>query len=165
MPIANSVKFTAKDCATLDQVPTRVLWNTLAPSVDEAMREVRDKLTSLFRAASERYQGTVALQPFVSILNPNGRTPPDYWGCLYPRAVANKSYGLQIALIVSNKGAELCFCVGAGTAQVRDMASAATNSAQMRRMQERLAQIPQAVVDGVEAKLDSTWFLLKLWRQ
>ena len=165
MAIGDSVKFTAKDCAIFDQVPTRILWNELAPSVEEGMRLVRGKLTSLLKDASERHQGRVPLKPFISLLNPNGRTPPDYWGCLYPRAVANKSYGLESAVIISSSGAELCFCVGAGTSQVRNLVSAATNSAQMRRMQERLAQIPQDIVDGVEAKLGSIWFLRKHWRQ
>jgi hypothetical protein len=159
------VQFDAADFEVFARNPDRVSWTQVAAADAERYRGIRTRLRELADTAARTYPGEARMVPFVSILNPNGRNPLDYWCCIYPDAVPNKSFGLQVALIVSATGAEVCFCLGAGTSQERDPDTIAQNADAFRRMRSRLADIPGDVLAAIERRLNDQWHFRKSWRQ
>jgi 5-methylcytosine-specific restriction protein B len=141
-------------------------WNE-APAADQQhLRDIRNRLNAIARAGREEYPGKTPVQDFLSILNPNGRTPKDYWCCIFPQAVPNKSFGLQIALIVKRDGCEVCFCLGAGTSQERDSERLKLNAIALERTKAGLSDVPSELRRGLEAACrDGGWSYRKSWRQ
>src|SRR5262249_22690463 len=99
-----------------------------------------------------------------SLATPNGRSPRDIWCCLYPVNVSNKSYGLQVALLISQLGAEVCFCLGAGTSQVKDAQTRAELEAELNATRGRLATIPSELVASIEEGFKRKWYFQRSWR-
>jgi hypothetical protein len=80
------------------------------------LRQLRRKLKELADQAAE-ISDSFTFSGDVSQWNVHGTVPPDLCCCAYPESAGNKAYALQIALVVSSRGAELCFCLGSGTGQ------------------------------------------------
>ena len=94
---------------------------------------------------------------------PNGRSPKEIWCCVYPATISNKSYGLQIALIISERGAEVCFCEGSGTSQIADLTRKRELEGQLEVMRKRLGALPPEIVASVEASQNRKWRYRKSW--
>jgi hypothetical protein len=103
-----------------------------------------------------------AVKANTSLYTPNGRSPKEIWSCVYPSSLSNKSYGLQIALIVSERGAEVCFCQGSGTSQVEDAKKRKLEES-FSIMRSRLGSVPQALVASVEKSEKRKWCYRKSW--
>ena len=82
---------------------------------------------------------------------------------MFPAAARNKSYAFQVALILSKRGAELCFCLGAGTSQIQDTVEKQGLSEGFRRAKARLRLIPKATISAVEQQLNGRWFYRQSW--
>jgi len=82
---------------------------------------------------------------------------------VYPASVPNKSYSFQVALIISERGAEICFCAGAGTSQVADPDDRRRLEAILENTRDKLTRIPSEVVNGVERSLGKEWFYRTSW--
>ena len=119
----------------------------------------------LFSWLESSYSGETGLKAYASRTNPNAFSPPDLWGCLYPRFVGHGRYALQVALIIRADGAELCFCLGAGWAQVNNAAKVQELTAAFAELLKRLAAVPADVIRKVEDGLDPAFVPRKRWRQ
>lgn len=164
---ASAVSFTDDDCTIFERYPERVKWEKAAvPLADQtAFRRVRKKLDQLVRGAEESGLTVAPLKPFVSVLQPNGRTPEDMWCCLYPEDAPNKSYALQVALIISADGAELCLCLGSGTSQISDNEKRRYGESYLQRLQNRMRETPAAVTRQVMRALPADVKYLVSWRR
>ena len=94
----------------------------------------------------------------------NGRSHKQIWCCVFPTSAPNKSYALQVALIISAGGAELCLCLGAGRSQLRGHRMAEAEQA-LQELQKRLASIPSLVVDALQDALPADVSYRKSWLQ
>jgi 5-methylcytosine-specific restriction protein B len=91
--------------------------------------------------------------------------PRDLWCCVYPQAVLNKSYALQVTLIISAAGPEVCLCLGAGESQLRDRVLAGQVEKAFGDLQRRLGSVPPEVRQELQRGLGGEFRFRKSWRQ
>ena len=117
-PIAG---FRRADCAIFDRYPKPVHWNEASVSLeDQALfKDIRGRLVQLADWLAFRAKTKVQVKAFTSLYQANGFSPKEIWCCIYPRSARNKSYAIQVALIISARGAEICLCLGAGRSQLK----------------------------------------------
>ena len=130
----------------------------------ERFKDLKARLKELFKWLPVQYKGSVELKGYVSRINPNGYSPTDVWGCLYPSVADDKSFGLQVALIIRPYGAELCFCFGKGEKQPTLAKNQAALDATLAKAKARLLTLPDTVIASVSTVLDSTYRFRKQWR-
>ena len=80
-----------------------------------------------------------------------------------PTAAGNSAFALQVAVIVSPSGVEVCFCLGAGsteggTPEVRERYAVALDAAK-----DRLSDLPEVNRTELSVALRN-WDLRKRWR-
>ena len=158
------VRFGLEDCALFKRYASPVAWNDENISApDQAVfKSIRDRLKELVAWLAGNAPVDVPLLPYASLYQANGRSQRDIWCCVYPASVPNKSYALQVTLIISAAGAEICLCLGSGQSQQRGEALADAEKA-FRDLQSRLGSVPQAVTDDLGAALADFTFR-KSWR-
>ena len=143
------VSFSSRDCALFERYPSKVPFKE--PHVSEAdkarFRDLRERLKLLVASVADEAAVSVPLQPHASSYSQNGRSQTDLWACVYPAAVPNKSYGLQVAIIVSAGGVELCLCLGAGTSQIRDVAARRHAERALAVLKQELRATPEPIRD------------------
>jgi hypothetical protein len=159
------VTFSSADCDLLRRYSHGATWDSVVTNDKVAYKELRDRLKALVGGAAVAYPGSTQMRPFASLYVPSGRPAGIVWACIYPSAVPNKSFGLQVALIISPDGAEICFCLGSGTSQDTDPLQIERNLAAMESMKNRLGNLPLEVVDALEARIRGKWDLRRRWRQ
>lgn len=157
--------FSSADAELVERYPVRRPWGEVAAEDQGRFRALRNRLKALATEVAEAGRTNVALVPHVSMLNPNGRSPSDMWCCVFPEVVPNKSFGLQVAMIVNAAGAELCVCLGSGEAQERDPDRIEANHEALALTQTRLAETPRAVRDELAEGLGDRWQYRRKWRQ
>jgi hypothetical protein len=168
LPLAQpEISFKAADCETFARYPERVHWDKtmVALQDQETFRSVRSRLQSLAGWAASVAPTNIELRRFVSTLQPNGLTPEDMWCCVYPSSAPNKSYALQVALIISAEGAELCLCLGSGTSQLKQPELRRDGEQYLRAFQNKLRSTPEPVEQDVAAALPEDVRYLTSWRQ
>lgn len=163
--VASEIYFGKSDCALFSKYPKSVNFNDVSVEDKEHYRSIRTRLKQLVTGLSERRSTRVPMQAHASIFNPNGRSATDLWCCLYPKSAPNKSYSLQVATILSQNGCELCFCLGAGTAQVKDPAEIQKNRAALELVRTKLNALPESIIASVENSLRGKWQYRRQWRQ
>ncbi|MEV4620537.1 AAA family ATPase [Asanoa sp. NPDC049573] len=159
--------FAEADCKVFARYPVRINWSEETVSADdqEVFRSVRFRLDNLAKWVARNATTKVELEAFVSTLNPNGRTPRDLWCCVYPKNSPNKSYALQVALIISADGAELCLCLGSGTSQLKQTDLRRDGEQYLQTLQSRLRSAPHALAEDVADALPKEARFLSAWRQ
>jgi len=155
--------FSAEDCAVFERYPNSASWKDVPLADREIFKGVWDKLKVLSEKLAESPAALIQLKANTSLYTPNGRSPKEIWSCVYPLAISNKSYGLQVALIISERGAEVCFCQGSGTSQVAEPAKKRELERHFANMRKRLATVPQELVVVVEKSAKREWFYRKSW--
>ena len=137
------LEFTKNDCSILQRYQRSVSWNEVPDDDKEKIKSIRARLKSLATKAQENYSGDIEVKAFASHPTPNGRSPKELWCCIYPKKVENKSFGLQVALIAMANGFEICFCLGAGSAQIgnQEKAKAAQRTFDVLQAKLRLSLI------------------------
>jgi MoxR-like ATPase len=153
--------FTAGDCDFFDKKRGR--WTELPDDEKERYRDLRGRLNALAASMTSGTIGAIPVRPVVSMFHPSGYAAKDMWCCVYPAAIKNKSYGLQVAFIIGASGAELCFCLGSGYARERSEANRKLNQEAFERMQQRLGSLPVSARQMIEEALPG-WQLRKAWR-
>jgi hypothetical protein len=115
------VRFGLEDCKLFERYAIPVHWNDENVSApDQALfKSIRDRLKELAAWLADNAPVEVPLQAFTSLYQANGRSQRDIWCCVYPAGIPNKSYALQILLIISAAGAEVALCLGAAQSQLR----------------------------------------------
>jgi hypothetical protein len=159
------VRFRAADGALFQRYASKVAWPAGVEAGDrEHFKEIRSSLVDLFGWLAAEHSGSTELKAYASRINPNAFSPADLWGCAYPAAAGHQSFALQVALIIRADGAELCFCLGAGWAQVSDAAKRARLESSFAGLRKRLPEVPDAVIDDVSAALGPAYRFRKQWR-
>jgi hypothetical protein len=156
------VSFTAEDCEFLGQFIGGVELKELTADQKARLTNLRRGVKELAVAARAQLSGDVDLNADASQWNVHNRVGPDLWCCVFPAAVGNKAYALQIAFIISPSGSEICFCLGSGTGKG---AERAIWREQFTDAKERLALIPQSMVEEVETSMDPSWAFRSSWRK
>lgn len=164
-----AVRFTHHDCEVFLRYPQSVHWDVqnVVPSDQGLFQSLRKRLKRLAEWLAEEVAGDDAYPPMKgepSHYAPSGRSTSHIWSCVYPRSVVNKSYALQVALIISRNGAEVCICLGAARSGLREPVRSEAEDA-FRRLQSRLTSIPPHVAQAVEESLPSSAVLRTSWRQ
>ncbi len=152
------------DCRLLARYQESKPWNDAPEEDREAIKELRGRLKTLAAEAVGRYSGSTIVREFASHPNPNGRTPKELWCCIYPTAVPNKSYGLQIALIVMESGIEICFCLGAGTGQINNAEARRKSEFALSHLKAGLQRLPLATRQELNAAIGDQWAYRQKWR-
>ena len=162
-PEALELRFDSNDCAALGRYPNSVAWNEVSEPDRDRFKRIRSKLKILATELASARAVAVPLRGGVSLATPNGRSPREIWSCVYPASVPNKSYGLQVALIVSARGAEVCFCMGKGDSQIADPAKKADLRRAFDVARAKLSSIPQEVRASVEERRKERWSYRRSW--
>jgi hypothetical protein len=156
------VRFRAADCALFQRYTNRVAWPAgVEPDDRTHFKDIRSSLVDLFGWLAAGHPGTTKLAHYESRVNPNAISPPDLWGCAYPAAAGHQSFALQVALIIRADGAELCFCLGAGSAQLSAEKLARLQSS-FAELRERLPELPDSIIGAVS--LGPEYRFRKRWR-
>lgn len=154
--------FTLDDFQLFERYTPAVNFGSISQTDKDRFRSVRTKVDELANSVASLLRDR-GFRTHTSILNPNGNTAKDYWCALCPPNADNKSYSAQIALIVSAKGVELCFCLGSGEAQINDPISKARNENHFAEVKRNLANLPEHLRQLLE-HLDNQWLLRRRWR-
>jgi hypothetical protein len=153
-----SLLFSAEDCAVFERYPNSASWKDVLLADKAIFKGAWVKLKALSQKLAESPAAPIPLKSNTSLYTPNGRSPKEIWSCVYPLSISNKSYGLQVALIISERGAEVCFCQGSGTSQVADLAKRQELEGHFANMRSRLASVPKELVAAVEKSEKREWF-------
>jgi hypothetical protein len=161
-PLANlRPRFTKEDCDLFARYPRKVAWDQVVEPDQRLFRDLRGRLKELSAAAkghADMDQSSVHFKPFVSHPSPNGRSPAEIWTCLFPSVVPNKSFALQVAFIISKRGAELCLCLGAGWSQARN--EEPENAKWFAHLKRRLGELASGTLPFPLSERD----ILKDWK-
>jgi hypothetical protein len=155
--------FTADDCKVFGRYPNTVSWGSVTPDDQALFKSIWSRLKQLSAAAPPRFRSQFDLAADTSHPTPNGRSPKEIWTCVYPAAVLNKSYGLQAALILYERGGEFCFALGAGTSQIQDVNLKERLRVSFEQTRSKLRTIPTQIVDEVEKRLGGRYYYRKRW--
>jgi hypothetical protein len=117
-------------------------FGTIPQADKQHFSDIREKLKSLLAQAQIGTRSATEWNSHVSSLNPSGRTAKDYWCAIYPPGADNKSYAPQVALIVSTRGVEICFCFGAAEGAFTDAEARRRNEQYLRDVRQRLRHLP-----------------------
>lgn len=163
---AASFAFGAEDCALFSKYPEKIPFrDNLVPPEDKAkFKDIWTRLKGIAGWLAGTADVGVPLTSEVSHYAQNGRSQTDLWSCALPKVVPNKSYGLQIAIIISASGAELCFCLGAGRSTLSGDAEEAAKDA-LDNLRDALRSVPPEIVAKVDAARRPEWDLRKQWRK
>jgi MoxR-like ATPase len=159
------IRFSKADCEVFARYPRRVPWkpDSVDPADQTIFISVRDRLKDLALWLADSTPVNIPMKGVPSLFAANGRSQPDIWCCIYPARVVNKSYALQVALIISARGAEVCICLGAGRATVNETDLARAEQS-WRNLQERLASVPPDVITAAESYLPDSVAYRMSWR-
>jgi hypothetical protein len=151
------VGFTRDDCALFLRYPYSVHWSdeNVNPDDQAHFKIIREKLRSLARWLADRVELDPDYPPMkgeARLYAASGRSQSHIWCCIYPRSVVNKSYALQVALIISAQGAEVCLCLGAGRSTLKEDRLIEAEGA-FNNLQVYLASIEPDVVQALEESL------------
>lgn len=156
--------FTREDCQLLERYKTSVPWGQANEQDKSAIKAIRERLKSLAKNVADEYVGSIDVKPFASHPNPSGRTPRELWCCIFPASVPNKSYALQIAMIVSGQGVEICFCMGAGSAQINKLETRRKCEMSLATMRAGLQSMDLEARTRLSEQIGDGWSLNKQWR-
>jgi len=155
--------FTLDDFQLLDRYSSATNFGTIPDTDKAAYQLLRQRMGDLVETALAAL-GASDWHTHVSVKNPMGRTPKDFWCAIYPPGAEHKSFAAQIALIFSPRGVELCCCLGAGRADLRDPEDLARHSGYFTRVKQRIASLNSEFVTALEARIDTRWTFRKQWR-
>lgn len=164
MPVGGAPVFTALDCAFLQEFAGGTQTSDLTEDQTSGIADLRTRLLEAATMVAE--QLSADWRPFKSDVNQpsiSGHVAKLLWSCAYPSASPNKSFGLQVSLIVQPSGIELCFCLGAGVSQSKSGDTRDELGREFARVHERMQTAPRGVVEGVTQRLGSEWSFRKKW--
>lgn len=160
--------FDAGDFAAFLRYPKAVPWkpNYIPEEDQQIFKSIRSRLESLadgLAPAVSNLPGCPSMTPFASLFETSGKLVTQPWCCIYPSQARHKSYALQVALILSANGAELCLCLGAGKSTIKEPRRSEAEEA-WKRLRKRLASVPVNVTQSVEQALPSRAVLRTSWK-
>lgn len=154
-----SMLITKEDCQLLARYQESKPWNDAEESDRNAIKDLWNRLKNVAIEGSRRYSGSTKVKEFSSHPTPNGRTPKELWSCVYPKTVPNKSYGLQVALIVWGQGAEICFCLSSGSGQINNVETRQKSEIALAQLKMGLQRLPLELRQEIGATVAQGWAL------
>jgi len=112
--------FQPEDFDVLARYPKSVNWATIPEEDRNLLKGLREKLKQFAVTMQRELQLTTPLEAFASHPTQSGRNAQHYWSCVFPAAAEEKSFGLQVGVIVKAKDVEFGLFVGSGAAQKQD---------------------------------------------
>lgn len=158
-----NVAFTVADCELFAKYPNPVRWHdqNVPQSDKQHFKDIQARLREVAEWLSVNAETEAEMQPFTSMYQANAQTQKDVWCCIFPAKASNKSYALQVALIISKRGAEICLCMGAGRSKLKNPD---TEMKAFELLQNGLASAPDSVVAAVGSSLPAGSVFRKSWR-
>lgn len=149
--------FESDSLDVFERVPSGKSWGDVPITDQDAFKDLRSRLKNLIEAANVKTGLQTATRTYVSHPTPNGRSPRELWCCLFPESSQNKSFAFQIALILSIRGAEICFCLGSGTHQSGNTEKILNSKYQFERAKAKLATAKGKFEVPAGWKLKTKW--------
>jgi hypothetical protein len=178
MPDRGTFEFLREDCELFAKYPKKVPFkDDVVPPEDKARFKdvwtrvkalaayVADSVTARAADPDDSEDVGVPMKAEGSLYAQNGYSQTDLWACAYPSVMPHKSYGLQVAFIISAQGAELCFCLGAGQSQLSDPDKKAHAETALASLKDALRATPDDVQERVSRGLRSEWDFRRRWRE
>ncbi|MDB6025613.1 MAG: hypothetical protein JWM68_1836 [Verrucomicrobiales bacterium] len=162
LPLESKSYFRAEDCEVFQRYQASS-WKEVSNEDKGRFKSIWTRLKSLSESFATESPISVGLKAETSHYVPNGRSPKEIWCCVYPESVLNKSYALQVALIIYEKGAELCFCLGSGTSQIGDPVKKQELAALFEQAKAKLKDLPPTLVADVLGRMKRKWFYRRSW--
>ncbi|MGR6914318.1 AAA family ATPase [[Actinomadura] parvosata] len=167
LEITIDVQFNRDDCMLFERYPQPEAWTKdypLSPDREHYIN-IWERLKKLAEWLSENVAINIPVKPFTSQFQGQARIKQDIWCCIFPAIAPNKSYALQVALIVSGKGAEICVCMGAGRSQIQKPGVRKAAEQALADLQKQLKSIPPKVVKTLDRSLPAGKHLRDSWRK
>ena len=158
------MRFTPEDCQLLARYQESKPWNDAEERDRIAIKDLWNRLKAVAIEGARQYSGSTNVKEFASHPTPNGRTPKELWCCIYPKAVPNKSYGLQMALIIWGPGVEICFCLGSGSEQINNVEVRQKSDIALAQMKMGLQRLPLTLRREFSDSIVQGWSLQKRWK-
>ncbi len=158
-----SPSFSLEDFSIFDRYPSGVAWNEVEEGDKERFKRIRKQLKAISEDLVSRHDAEISLKAETSLPTPNGRSPREIWCCVYHVSVPNKSYGFQMALIISQRGVEICFCLGSGTCQVSDPSKRLKFEEALRSAKATARTMDRGIHDLLKRSLNNNWRYRKAW--
>ncbi|WP_062435108.1 AAA family ATPase [Herbidospora daliensis] len=153
MPV--DVSFFEEDTRIFERYSQPVRWNNDAVPQDDQkyFKGIWERLKILSSWLQENAAIDLDMRATTSGYQANATTAREIWCCIYPAEVPNKSYALQVALIISARGAEICICLGAGNSQVKEPEKMQAAERSLEHLRNRLLTVPPDIIQQVATAL------------
>lgn len=157
--------FTAEDCALFAKYPKKLPFrpDSIADDDRAKFKDIWSRLKTLSLWLVVTADVGVPLTRHTSLYSQNGRSPTDLWTVAFPEKVPNKSYGLQVGVIISAAGAELCVCLGSGTSTLSG-SNAEIAAAALADLKHAMTTLPTDRRIAISHALRPEWDLRRKWR-
>lgn len=162
--IANTFLLNTEDFALFKRYDRSRSYSDVSTADRALFDSIHRRLKQLADQAALSFRGQTTMKGFVSIKNPSGKSAKSLWCCIFPERSPNKSFAMQVALIVSKKGVEICLCLGSGYAERRDETTLRDWQQEFRRVQERLALVPADLLSQLSSNQNGRYYWRKQWR-
>lgn len=137
----------------------------MSPADKAHFKDIRERLKQLATWLAISADIAIPLRAEASSYSQNGWSQTDLWSCAYPAIAINKSYALQVAFILSARGAEICFCLGAGQSQLSDPVKKQNAEADLTRLKEALRTTPPNLRRRLNGRAAPDWQYRARWRE
>ncbi|GAB1824107.1 AAA family ATPase [Herbidospora sp. RD11066] len=162
-----SISFDRGDTQLFARYPKPVRWgNETVPLEDQKhFKGIWERLKVIASWLQENAGIDVDMVAIASGYQANATTSKDIWSCIHPASVPNKSFALQVACIISVRGAEICLCLGAGKAQMTERDKVKVAEEAFQALHDRLRSVPPDLIQRVAAALPEGVRFRKSWRE
>jgi 5-methylcytosine-specific restriction enzyme B len=149
--------FSPGDCELFveREAPKRA-WAEVSDEEKALAANLTERLRYAAELAAEPLAEEIEVEIAASHFHLRGSAQRDLWACVYPTGAGHKSYALQVALIISRHGAEICCCLGSGNSSVRDPKKLQHYNQAWALFRDALGEVPDELVEQVQAAIDSS---------
>jgi hypothetical protein len=163
LPSEDEPAFFPDDFALFERYRTSVNYGRV-PEEDKArFSDLRQRVKQILNSTLAHVPQVEKWKTHLSTKNPNGNTPKDLWCAIYPPEAFNKSYAVQAAFIICERGVEMCFCLGAGDAQIGDPEERQKNQSYFANVRGQLRALAVEDLNTLAKSLDEKWFFRRKW--
>lgn len=161
---SNGIAFNEQDCELLERMRAKPTYKSLSAAEKAAMDSIGQRLQAVADAAAKSPRIKTPSRTHVSRPQFNGLALNNRWSCIFPANAVHVSTSLQVALIVSYRGAELCLSLGNGKSTTDAPEKRAREAAQWATVQKGLERPSSTSLKRLEEAHQSGWRLRREWR-
>jgi 5-methylcytosine-specific restriction protein B len=160
----DELAFSADDFELFQRYRRSVNFGGIPAADKKHFSDLRERVQQILESTVSLVPQVTTWNTHLSMKNPNGNTAKDFWCALYPSDALNKSYAVQTAFIISERGVEVCFCLGAGDSQIRDSEERQANESYFLSVRKRLQGLTVEALASLGKSLDDKWYFRRQWR-